>query len=140
MPVFTRAVVTASMHAELTAVTEQRAATGTRLQEVAEELEALQGMSEALWAQLFVGVVPEGLLAERLRAARGWVDDLIVEALYQGAHTTFTSVATHYNDVDFATVGTGYARNRTFEELMQLGEMVTPGTQQLVEQISSAMI
>lgn len=68
------------------------------------------------------------------------MDDLITKVLYQGTYTAFTSVAMHYDGVEFATIGSRYARNRTFEELMQLVEIVAPGTQQLVGQISPAVI
>lgn len=93
----------------------------THLQEMTEELEALRGASQ-------------------LETAQGQVDDLIAEALYQGAHTAFTSVTMHYNGVNFATVGSVYARDRTSEELMQLREMVAPRAKELVGQISPAVI
>nr|XP_034594572.1 proteasome subunit alpha type-2-like [Setaria viridis] len=83
----------------------------THLQEVVGELESLWGTSEVLWAHLFMGVAPEGPLAKRLEAVRGG----------------------HYDGVNFTAVGSGYARNRTSKELMQLGEMVAPGTQELID-------
>lgn len=133
--ILTRVIVAAELRTELFAMAKQQVAVSTHLQEVTAELEVLCGTLEALWAHLFVGMAPEGPLADRVEAARGWLDDLIVEALYQRAHTAFTSVATHYNDVNFTTNGSGYAKNRTSEDLMQLGEMVAPAVQELVGQI-----
>lgn len=71
----------------------------------------MRGAAKALYAHLFVGVAPEGLQMERVGSFHGRVDDLIVEGLYQVIHTAFTPMATHYDNVNFTAIGSGYARN-----------------------------
>ena len=50
----------------------------------------------------------------------------ISNGLYFKAHTALTSVAMDYSGVDFENVASGYAPNRSKDEVAQLGAAVAP--------------